>query len=84
MGDKRKATANAKAANVAVKERGKTGKRGARRTRLGDRELLMMGKGKQFVNLKPIKCTPYKGASGGSGPLFDEKQSKINKALGYW
>jgi len=57
----------------------KTGNRGGSRTKLDATTLFMMGKG-PIGNAKPMT-----GPMGFSpGPIWDEKQSKINKVLGYW
>lgn len=57
----------------------KTGNRGGPRTRLDPGTLLLMDKG-------PLGRKGLGSSIGGFGfgPIWDPKQSRINKALGYW
>lgn len=59
----------------------KTGKKGARKTKMSNNDLIMMGKG-QFKQMKPVSGPAFSVVPGRE--KFDEKQSKINKELGYW
>lgn len=82
MGDKKKASPEAKQANKAARAETKTGHKGAEKNPQEPLALVLMGKG-VFQSL-PKSPGPAFAVTGGAPGSFDPVQAQINKDLGYW